>query len=64
MTVNDLIEEWIETRSKFQRQFKMLEIGEVHSDDTTLNAATVSHLKNCISELKKLLKEHATVDRT
>lgn len=39
MTVNDLIEEWIETRSKFQRQLKMLEIGEVHSDDTTLNAA-------------------------
>lgn len=64
MKVTDLIEEWIETRSKFQRQLKMLEIGEVHRDDKTLNAATASHLKNCISELNKLLKEHAAVGRS
>ena len=65
MKVNDLIEDWIEMRSKFQRQLKMFEAQEVLSDDNkTLNAATVSYLRNCISELNKLLKEHATVDRT
>jgi hypothetical protein len=61
MKATDLIEDWIEMRSKLQRQLKMFEAGEMHagdkiSDSTT--TATVARLKKCVSELNELLKEY------
>jgi hypothetical protein len=61
VTATDLIEDWIEMRSKLQRQFKVLEAGEMYkgdkiSDSTT--TATVVRLKKCVSELNELLKEY------
>lgn len=67
VTVTDLIEEWIEMRSKLQRQLKMLEAGEMHTGKKSLDStteATISHLNKCIGELNALLKEHARADRT
>jgi hypothetical protein len=61
VTATDLVEDWIEIRSKLQRQVKILEAGEKHladqiSDSTT--TATVARLKKCVSELNELLKEY------
>jgi hypothetical protein len=61
VTATDLVEDWIEIRSKLQRQLKMFEAGEKHaghkiSDSTT--TATVARLKKCVSELNELLKEY------
>ena len=60
MTTNDLIEDWIQIRATLQRQVRMLESGESHGSDAT--AATIAHLKTCISELNALLKEYSRVD--
>jgi hypothetical protein len=54
VTANDLIEDWIEMRSKLRRQLKVLEAGEMHpggeiSDSST--TATVARLRKCVSEL-------------
>jgi len=65
MTLKDQIEEWIEMRAKLQKQVKALEAGELQGGPKSINAATqttVSHIKNCISELNKLLKEHPRVE--
>jgi hypothetical protein len=61
VTATDLIEDWIEIRSRLQRQLKKFEAGEMHardkiSDSTT--TATVARLKKCVSELNELLKEY------
>jgi hypothetical protein len=66
VTATDLIEDWIEVRSKLQRQLKVLEAGEMYkgdkiSDSTT--AATVARLKKCIGELNELLKEYGRVSK-
>jgi hypothetical protein len=66
VTASDLIEDWIEVRSKLQRQLKMLEVSEKHladqiSDSTT--TATVTRLKKCISELNELLKEYGRASK-
>lgn len=62
-TVTNLIEDWIEMRSKLQRQMRSLETAQMragdHSLDATCTSATVSHLKRCISELNAVLKEHS-----
>jgi hypothetical protein len=47
--INDLIEDWIQIRSTFQRQIKALESGQIHtekdiSDSTTKE--TVIRLKS------------------
>jgi hypothetical protein len=62
----DLIEDWIEMRSKLQRQLKMLEAGEMHAGDRISNStttATVALKKKCISELNELLKEYGRAPR-
>jgi hypothetical protein len=61
VTANDLIEDWIEMRSKLRRQLKVLGAGEMHpggeiSDSST--TATVARLRKCVSELNELLKEY------
>jgi hypothetical protein len=61
VTATDLIEDWIEMRSKLQRQLKMLEAGEMHVGDNiseSATTATVVRLKKCVSELNELLKEY------
>ena len=66
MTVTDLIEELIEMRSKLQKQMKVFGAGGIQGGDKSRSAATqitTLHLKNCISELNKLLKEHAQIGK-
>jgi hypothetical protein len=61
VTATDLIEDWIEIRSKLQRQVKMLEAGQMHAGDeisTSTTTATVARLKKYVSELNELLKEY------
>jgi hypothetical protein len=61
VTATDLIEDWIEVRSKLQRQLKMLEAGGMHAGDKIsqpTTTATVARLRKCISELNELLKEY------
>jgi hypothetical protein len=63
VTVTDLVEDWIEMRSKLQRQLKMLEAGEMRAGDKAFGSsttATIERLNKCISELNDLLKEHAS----
>jgi hypothetical protein len=61
VTATDLIEDWIEMRSKLQRQLKVLEAGEMYKGDKisgSTTTATVARLKKCVSELNELLKEY------
>ncbi len=60
--VNDLVEDWIEIRSKLQRQLKMLESGETAISDATTQA-TIARVKSWIGDLNALLKEYARADR-
>ena len=66
-TVHDFVEDWIEMRSKLQRQLKMLQFGEVSAgtaaDGSTTEAAT-TRIKKCVDELNALLKEYTRADRT
>ena len=63
-TVKDLVEDWIEIRSIFQRQLEILESGQVHTgtgiSDTTTKE-TIVRIKTWIGELNALLKEYARV---
>ena len=63
-TVKDLVEDWIEIRSIFQRQFEILESGQVLAgtgiSDTTTKE-TIIRIKTWISGLNALLKEYARV---
>jgi hypothetical protein len=66
VTATDLIEDWIEIRSKLQRQLKVLEAGEMYRGDKISDStakATVERLKKCIGELNELLKEYGRVPR-
>ncbi len=60
-TVVDFVEDWIEIRAKLQRQLKLLQAGEMRTQnaagDTT--AATIQHIKRWIDELNGLLKEYS-----
>ncbi len=61
-TVKDLVEDWIEIRSTFQRQLEMLKLGQIdigtHLSDTTTKE-TIVRIKAWIGELNALLKEYA-----
>jgi hypothetical protein len=65
-TVHDFIEDWIEMRSKLQRQLKVLGTGEINaraSASGNSSEATATRIKKCLDELNALLKENATADR-
>ncbi len=66
-TVHDFVEDWIEMRSKLQRQLKMLESGDMTTGTTVLGSsteATIIRIKKWIDELNALLKEYTLADRT
>jgi hypothetical protein len=64
-TVRDFVEVWVEMRSKFQRQLKMLESGEMGTPAIgNPTEATIIRIKKWIDELDALLKECARADRT
>ena len=64
---HDFVEEWIEMRSKLQRQLKLLESGRMDTGTAVIGGtteATMNRLKKWIEELNDLLKEYAHADRT
>jgi phage host-nuclease inhibitor protein Gam len=64
--VHDFVEDWIEMRSKLQRQLKLLEGGmgtEINAIGSTTDATKI-RIKKWIDELNDLLKEYAHADRT
>ena len=65
--IHNLIEGWIEMRSKLQQQLKLLESGEMGAGGKILGSTTeetAGRLKQIINELNDLLKEYAHADRT
>jgi hypothetical protein len=65
--VHDFVEDWIEMRSKLQRQLKLLESGEMGTGNNVIGStteATKIRIKKWIDELNVLLKEYAHADRT
>jgi hypothetical protein len=61
-TTTDLIEDWIQMRSTFQRQLKMLESGKMETGDKIPDSTTrdtTIRVRRCIDELNSLLKEFA-----
>jgi hypothetical protein len=66
-TVHDFVEDWIEMRSKLQRQLKLLESDKIEAGTSILGGATEAtrtRIKKWIDELNVLLKEYASSDRT
>jgi len=66
-TVHDFVEDWIEMRSKLQRQLKMLESGDMTTGTTVIGSsteATIIRIKKWSDELNALLKEYTLADRT
>ncbi|MGO9723081.1 MAG: hypothetical protein ACLPOA_21465 [Methylocella sp.] len=65
--IHDFVEDWIEMRSKLQRQLKLLESGKIGTGADVIGStteATIIRLKKWIDELNDLLKEYAHADRT
>ena len=65
--IHDFVEDWIEMRSKLQRQLKLLESGNTDTGTNVIGStteATIIRLKKWIDELTDLLKEYAHADRT
>jgi dTDP-D-glucose 4,6-dehydratase len=65
--IHDFVEDWIEMRSKLQRQLKLLESGKMGEETYVIGStaeATAIRLKKWIDELNDLLKEYAPSDRT
>ena len=60
--IHDFVEDWIEMRSKLQRQLKLIETETNAVDNMT--EATKPRIKKWIDELNDLLKEYAHADRT
>jgi hypothetical protein len=64
--VHDFVEDWIEIRSKLQRQLKLLESGKIGTEANVVGStteATKIRIKKWIDELNDLLKEYAHADR-
>ncbi len=64
--VHEFVEDWIEIRSKLQRQLKLLESGKMGTGTNVIAStteATIIRLKKWITELNELLKEYAQADR-
>ena len=65
--IHDFVEDWIEMRSKLQRQLKLLESGKMGTGTNVIGStteATIIRIKKWIDELNDLLKEYAHADRT
>lgn len=65
--IHDFVEDWIEMRSKLQRQVKLIESGEMGTGTNVIGSTTettIIRLKKWIAELNDLLKEYAHADRT
>ena len=65
--IHDFVEDWIEMRSKLQRQLKLLKSGKTGTGADVIGStteATIIRLKKWIDELNDLLKEYAHADRT
>jgi len=65
--IHDFVEDWIEMRSKLQRQLKLLESGKTDMGTNVMGStteATMIRLRKWIDELNDLLKEYAHADRT
>jgi len=65
--IHDFVEDWIEMRTKLQRQLKLLESGKTDTGTNVIGStteATIIRLKKWIDELNDLLKEFAHADRT
>jgi hypothetical protein len=65
--IHDFVEDWIEMRSKLQRQLKLLESGKMGEETYVIGSkaeATAIRLKKWIDELNDLLKEYGPADRT
>ncbi len=63
VAIKDLVEEWIEMRSKLQKQLKALEAGQLGTHDAVAESTTEStkaHIRKWIEELTALLKEYAS----
>jgi hypothetical protein len=65
--IHDFVEDWIEIRSKLQRQLKLLESEKMATGASAIGGtteATIIRLKKWIDELNDLLKKNAHADRT
>jgi hypothetical protein len=63
-TTTDLIEDWIQIRSTFQRQIQMLESDKMQTASSIQDATTketIIRLKAWIIDLNKLLKEYSRI---
>jgi hypothetical protein len=66
-TLHDFVEDWIEMRSKLQRQLKLLESEKMETGSSILGGATEAtriRIKKWVDELNALLKEYGPSDRT
>ena len=65
--IHDFVEDWIEMRSKLQRQLRLIESGKMGTGADVVGStteATKIRIKKWIDELNDLLKEYAHADRT
>lgn len=64
--VHDFVEEWIEMRSRLQRQLKLIEAGgaDAAAGVGAAREDTARRLKKWIEELNALLKQYTQADRT
>jgi hypothetical protein len=65
--IHDFVEDWIEMRSKLQRQLKLIESGKMGTGADVVGStteATKIRIKKWIDELNDHLKEYANADRT
>ena len=65
--IHDFVEDWIEMRSKLQRQLRLIESGKMGTGADVVGStteATKIRIKKWIDELNDLLKEYANADRT
>ena len=64
--IHDFVEDWIEMRSKHQRQLKLIESGKMGKGNNVIGStteATKIRIKKWIDELNDLLKEYSHADR-
>ena len=64
--IHDFVEDWIEMRSKLQKQLKLIESGKMGTGTNVIGStteATAIRLKKWVAELNELLKEYAQADR-
>ena len=60
MAIAALIEDWIAMRATLRRHLKLMKDSEAQGQVANADAAaTMAHLKICVTELTAPLKEHA-----